>query len=146
MPSPPGYPVPPGAYQPPPPPGGGYAPPSPYGPPPAPPGQYGYGVPYWGATVTNTQAIWALVVALASMVMCPFGGIIAVILGHSARNQIRASNGRETGDGLALSALVIGWLEVALVVIAIFVIFVLILVGNQTKNVFCNISNGLSTN
>jgi len=45
---------------------------------------------------------------------------------------------REEGQGMVEYALI-------LVLIAVVVIVVLIIVGNQVKNVFCNISGGLGT-
>ncbi len=59
---------------------------------------------------TNTLAIVALVAGIVSLISCgfctpllPAGGIITGIMG---RNQIRASNGLEKGDGLALAGLI----------------------------------------
>jgi hypothetical protein len=55
---------------------------------------------------------------------CGIGFIVGLILGYSARNQIRASAGQQTGEGLATAAIVIGWIGVGLTVLAI-VLFVL---------------------
>jgi pilus assembly protein Flp/PilA len=49
-------------------------------------------------------------------------------------NKIRNLLNREEGQGMV---------EYALVLIAVVVIVVLIILGNQVKNVFCNISGGL---
>lgn len=45
-------------------------------------------------------------------------------MGHMAHSQIKKSNGQETGDGLAIAGLIIGWLGVAF--IAIWVILMII--------------------
>jgi hypothetical protein len=45
------------------------------------------------------------------------GSIAAVVLGHMAKRQIAASDGRQTGDGLATAGLVIGYLGVAVMLI-----------------------------
>ena len=54
----------------------------------------------------------------------------------SLYNRIRALLNREEGQGMVEYALI-------LVLIAVVVIVVLIILGNQVKNVFCNISGGL---
>jgi hypothetical protein len=93
---PPGYVAPPPGYAPPPP---GYGAPPPYGYAP-----YGYPQPI---TRTNPLAIVALV---AVFVFSPIG----IVLGHIARGQIRRSG--EAGDGLALAALIVGYVLIGLAV------------------------------
>lgn len=52
--------------------------------------------------------------AIASLVLSVLGiSLIAVILGHLARGEIKRSQGRVQGDGLAIAGLVIGWIGVA---------------------------------
>ncbi|MCK8614273.1 DUF4190 domain-containing protein [Gordonia sp. C13] len=50
----------------------------------------------------------ALVASLLGLVCIGIGGLIGLVLGVVARKQIAASGGRQTGDGLALTAIVIG--------------------------------------
>lgn len=57
---------------------------------------------------TNGFAIAALITALCGLVIVP------IILGHIARNQIRARG--EAGDGLALAGLILGYLQLLLIV------------------------------
>ena len=107
-----------------------YAPPAPYGPPGAyaPPGagQYGpYPPPYppsgFHAPSTNGLAIASLVLGLVGWVPCGVGSILAVVFGFVARTQIRNSQGRQGGDGLAVAGIILGFLAIALW-IALFVI------------------------
>jgi hypothetical protein len=42
-----------------------------------------------------------------------FGSILAVIFGHIALGQIKNAGGRETGTGLAVAGLVLGYMGVA---------------------------------
>ena len=56
---------------------------------------------------TNQLAIVALVLSVAGLVFC-LAAPVGAILGHAARSQIRDRG--EQGDGLALAAIVIGWL------------------------------------
>lgn len=90
--------------------GGGYSPPAGYGYP-------GYGT-YPVAPPTNGLATAALVLGLVSLAFC-VTGIPAVICGHMARGQIRASNGTQGGDGMALAGLILGY-----VVTGIYVVFI----------------------
>jgi hypothetical protein len=81
--------------------------PPPYPPQPGQPyGPYAYGPV---AAPTNGLAIAALVVAL---VAC---GPAGAIMGHIARNQIRERG--EQGDGIALAAIIVGWVLTGLAVL-----------------------------
>ena len=89
---------------------------NPYEPPNQPP-YYGYpGGPYGGypgAGGTNGLAIASLVLGIVTL--CGVGSVLAVIFGHIALNQIRERN--ESGRGLAIAGLVLGYVGVGLIVI-----------------------------
>ena len=95
--------------------------PPPGGPPPGvtpPPGQT-WGAPAY-ATQRRTNGF-----AIASLVLgCLFclliTGILAVIFGNIALNQIAQSPGTQQGRGLAVAGVVLGWIGVALLAIAAF--------------------------
>ncbi len=74
---------------------------------------------------TSGTAIASLVFGVLSWCVLPFiGAILAVILGHSARNEIRrAPPGTIEGDGLALAGLILGWAHLALFIAAILFVF-----------------------
>jgi hypothetical protein len=132
------------AYQPPPPNPQqyGYDYPAPqiqgYGVPPAPGYDYGnsgspysqqQGYPYAPARPTEGLAIASLVVSCAGVAgLCLWSiggllGIVGAILGHVARSRIRATGAG--GAGLALAGIIVGWVVTAIAVlgIAVFVIF-----------------------
>jgi hypothetical protein len=51
-------------------------------------------------------------------VILPFiAPIVAVVAGHMARNEIRASNGQIGGSGLATAGLILGYLQIVLMVL-----------------------------
>jgi hypothetical protein len=92
------------------------------------PGPYGYGQPipgyYYGpvmpASRTNVLAIISLVAGLVGFVACFVPSIVAVVTGHIGLSQI-ARSGRggpytvpETGRGLAIAGLVLGYIGVGL--------------------------------
>ncbi|MEV5876830.1 DUF1707 and DUF4190 domain-containing protein [Streptomyces sp. NPDC052101] len=60
---------------------------------------------------TNGKAVASLVCGLLTFVTAGVTGIPAVILGHSARSELR--RGGERGEGFAVAGLVLGWLSVA---------------------------------
>ncbi|MGY6517342.1 MAG: DUF4190 domain-containing protein [Lysobacteraceae bacterium] len=68
---------------------------------------------------TNTVAVVSLVFGILAWTLLPFiGSIVAVITGHMARAEIRRlPPGAEQGDGLALAGLVLGWVQLALIVL-----------------------------
>jgi len=70
--------------------------------------------PYPPAVVyptTNGLAVASLVAGFLWLGW--FGSILAVIFGHMALGQINRSGGRETGSGLAIAGLVLGYMGVA---------------------------------
>lgn len=79
--------------------------------------------PAWGGgpaapPPTNGKATGALVASVLGF-FCGVGFVVGLILGYSARNEIRASGGQQGGDQIATAAIVIGWIGVALTVLAI---------------------------
>jgi len=132
----------PGAMPPPPgAPGSPVGAPNPFAPPPppAPPGypQWGYGQyppPYppsgpWGQKSTNGLAVASLVLGLAGWVVCGIGSVLAIIFGFIAQGQIRQSQGRQGGEGMAKAGIILGFIGVALLV----VYFVLVAVAASSQ-------------
>jgi hypothetical protein len=71
-------------------------------------------------TKTNGTSIFALLASLFGFVcFLGLGGVLGVVLGLIARNEITRSEGRETGRGFANAAIVIGALNVCSTVIAL---------------------------
>jgi uncharacterized membrane protein len=65
---------------------------------------------------TNGLAVASLVCGLAELVV-PLAAIPAIVLGHTARRQIRRTG--QQGAGLALAGLLLGWFWLILVVVAV---------------------------
>ncbi|MEI5523982.1 DUF1707 and DUF4190 domain-containing protein [Streptomyces brasiliscabiei] len=61
--------------------------------------------------VTNGKAVGAMVCGVLTTMTMGLTGIPAVILGHTARSEIRRTG--EGGDGFALAGIILGWLSVA---------------------------------
>lgn len=77
---------------------------------------------------TSTLAVVSLVCGLLGWSLLPLvGSIAAVVTGHMARAEIRRTPGLD-GDGLAVAGLVLGYLAVALAVLAA-LFFVLVFAG-----------------
>ena len=75
---------------------------------------------------TSTLAIASLVAGLLGWTLLPMVGCIAAIItGHMARAEIRREPERLEGDGLAIAGLILGWLGIAVSVLAVVVIFML---------------------
>jgi len=75
----------------------------------------------------NSEAVGSLTAGLVGLVMfClvippVLGGILAILLALKARRTIAASNGAETGEGMATAGLVIGIVDLA--VVGLYVLF-----------------------
>ena len=119
---PPGFaapPAPPPGYPPP-----GYPPPGP--PPGYPPAGYpatgyppaGYPPEAWPGyeqrSRTNGFAVASLVLSLVGWLPCGIGSVLAIIFGFVAKEQIKRSQGREHGSGLANAGIIIGFVAIAL--------------------------------
>lgn len=78
---------------------------------------------------TSGTAIASLVFGILSWVALPFiGAILAIILGHMARGEIRrAPPGTIEGDGFALAGLILGWAHV--VIVGAIVVFAFMFLG-----------------
>jgi len=92
--------------------------------------------PYGAAGPPNsTAALISLSFGILSWVMLPLiGPIVAVIAGHMARAEIRRSNGQVGGGGMATAGLVLGYLQIALLLLAlcaIIVIAILATIGSR---------------
>ncbi|MEU9184072.1 DUF1707 and DUF4190 domain-containing protein [Streptomyces sp. NPDC048484] len=73
------------------------------------------------APKTNEKAVGSAICGVLCLVTFGITGVPAVILGHTARSEMRRTG--EGGDGLALTGLVFGWLSTvgwALVLILLF--------------------------
>jgi hypothetical protein len=98
---------------------------------------YGYPNPPIIVQQTNVLAIISLVSGiLAWLGVFGLGGIIAVVCGHIAKNQIRGSAGRMGGDGIATAGLVLGYVNLALALVAL-CLFVLVTVGVISGAAIC---------
>jgi len=61
---------------------------------------------------TNTMAIVSVIAGALAWFAAPvLASIVAIVTGHMARSQIRASAGTQDGDGLAIAGLVLGYVS-----------------------------------
>ena len=69
---------------------------------------------------TSSLAIASLLFGILGLTLFPIiGGIIALVTGYMARNEIRESGGAVGGEGLATAGLVLGWICIGLLVIGL---------------------------
>jgi hypothetical protein len=73
---------------------------------------------YWGsvpfAAKTNGLAIASLVCSIGGLLFVGVPSVLGVILGFVSRSQVRRSAGSQTGDGLALAGIIVGFAVIAL--------------------------------
>jgi hypothetical protein len=82
---------------------------------PAPPGHAPYAAPR--PPQTNGMAIASLI--LGMLWLCWIGSIIALVMGYAAKRQIDASGGAQTGRGMAIAGIVLGWVGIAALVVTV---------------------------
>lgn len=98
----------------------------------------GYGPGYGPSQVppTNGKATAAIITGISSLLLswcCGLGvvGVVAIVLGVKARAEIRASGGRQQGDGLALGGIITGAVAVVLGILILVLIALAIAGGFQ---------------
>ncbi len=82
------------------------------------------------APPTSGSAIAAFILSLLGLfqVLPLLGTIAGLVMGYSARSDIRNSGGRLGGEGLAQAAIILGWIGVALYILSL-CLFVLVFFG-----------------
>jgi len=76
---------------------------------------------------TNSLTVASLVTGIVSYVAIPFlGALAAVITGHMAKNEIKANPGKYSGEGLATTGLILGYIHLALIAVSI-ILFIIAL-------------------
>ncbi len=71
---------------------------------------------------TSGLAIASLVLGILGWVFLPFlASIVAVVLGHMARAEIR-SNPQLDGDGMAVAGIILGYLMIGICILAFFLL------------------------
>ena len=83
---------------------------------------------------TSDKALASMILGLCVFVAGFLAGLPAVILGHMAKTEIRKSNGRLRGDGMALTGLILGYLSLALLPIMIILIIAAIAIPNLLRS------------
>ncbi len=69
---------------------------------------------------TNILALISLISGvLAWLGLFGLGGLVAVVTGHIAKNQIRESMGQQTGEGVATAGLVLGYLNIVMTLLVL---------------------------
>lgn len=104
-------------------------------------GYPGYSAPVSAAQSNNGMAIASMVVSIVGVLgLCGYGlggwiGLIGAILGHVARRQIRERG--ESGDGMALAGIIIGWIATAIALIAtVIIVGGIVWIANQDPSTF----------
>jgi len=89
--------------------------------------------PYLPPQQTDGKAVGSLVLGILSLTCASlFTGIPAIILGHLAHSNIRKSNGRLTGQGMAIAGLIMGYVSVVIFI----PLFLAIMIPNLLRERF----------
>lgn len=93
----------------------------------------------------STLAIVSMICGIAAYVIVPvIGAIVAVILGHMAKNEIKNSRGMIKGGGMATAGLILGYIHLGLCVLSACAFFVVLpMLGASIADIFSEISGSL---
>jgi hypothetical protein len=79
---------------------------------------------------TSTLAVISLISGIVAWFFLPLvGAVVAIFTGHMAKSEIRKNPGYYTGDGFATAGLVLGYIQLALVVLSLCLVALLIVGG-----------------
>lgn len=81
------------------------------------------------APATNGMAIASLVLSLVWL--CGLGSIVAIILGFKANAEIKRANGAQTGQGLAIAGIVLGFLGIFVGLLLLLAIMIPLFLNNR---------------
>ena len=86
---------------------------------------------YAAAAPTSSNAVVALILAVASWAVCPIvAAVVALVFASTAAKEIDASGGRVQGSGLVTAARIVAWVNIGLFVAGIVIFgFVFILLA-----------------
>ena len=90
------------------------------GQPPPPPTPPMAAQPVYIQTKTNGFAVAALVLGIVWLYW--IGSILALVFGYVAKSQIEKSGGRETGRGMAIAGIVLGWVGVGVLLLMLLLV------------------------
>ena len=87
---------------------------------------------YRPGNTTSSLAVVSLVFGILAWLVLPFiGALVAIICGHLARGEIRRApvDHRIEGDGMAVAGLVLGYIQLALFVLGMFLLIAVLFFG-----------------
>ncbi|MGY3038488.1 hypothetical protein ACVWWQ_000075 [Rhodanobacter sp. TND4EL1] len=87
---------------------------------------------YRPAATTSSLAVVSLVFGILSWCLLPFvGALVAIVCGHLARSEIRRSplDHRMEGDGMAVAGMVLGYVQLGLCVLGVFLLMAMLFFG-----------------
>jgi hypothetical protein len=96
-------------------------------PPPYPPTIPAYAVPRQSV---NGFAIASMVLGIVWIYW--IGSILALVFGYIGKRQIEASNGRESGGGMATAGIVLGWIGIGILALVLVIAFLHAIVNHGT--------------
>lgn len=86
---------------------------------------------------TSTLAIISLIAGVLGFMGLPIvASIVAILTGYAARNETRSTPPKASGDGMATAGIVMGWIQIALAVVAIccFIAYFVFVIGLVSRN------------
>jgi len=93
----------------------------------------------------STLAIVSLICGVGAYLILPvIAAIAAIITGHLAKKEIKESGGMIKGAGMATAGLILGYIQIALIVLSICAIFAILpALGSSIADIFSNVNSSL---
>jgi hypothetical protein len=101
------------------------------------------GAPYGAPPQTNTNATVSLVLGIVSIIVCPLTGIVGIILGLKAKREIAASNGAESGEGMATGGIITSIVGLVFTGLGVLAILAITFLGSSSTERFSSVGDSI---
>ncbi len=93
----------------------------------------------------STMALLSMIFGIAAYFILPgIGAVVAVILGHLGKSEIKKSAGLLKGNGMATAGLILGYVQIGLTVLTLCAILVLLpAMGSSIADIFSEINSSM---
>ena len=78
---------------------------------------------------TDGMCIASLVMGVGAFLVCPLVfAVLAVIFGYLGRRNVEESRGSLEGEGLALAGIILGWINIAIILLFVIVTVIVVVI------------------
>jgi hypothetical protein len=69
------------------------------------------------------------------------GSVLALVFGYRGKSEIDRSNGSQSGRGLAVAGIVLGWIGVSIIVLGLIIVVAVSFMGSAASSQFSSVGS-----